>query len=338
MSDKSTSSGSNSADSVTALDGLYYGAMVQMLLFGVTILQTWIYINSSRKDRRLLRIFIGFLIGMDLTHTVAVMQLVHSYVITDNFIDAKLTAEISAYTILEGVLMLFTTFAVQIFFASRVYILERTPKVVPWIIILTSIGSFVAGILSAVFQTASFGTGTFKAAFVSSAALSAVSDGCATLALLWSFRNVNLNISANTTVILQRLFQFSITRGALVALVQVFIVIFTVVADEKLIWYGLFFILLVANYTSSLLSPFSTPRPQSSDLQSEARQKQSSLHFANAARIQMSDFELAAIGQYRWILLIWTGSVLELHGPSAGPADVLPVLSDHARLMSAITF
>ncbi|KAJ7855793.1 hypothetical protein B0H13DRAFT_1902950 [Mycena leptocephala] len=140
MSNKSTSSGSNSTDSVTALDGLYYGAMVQMLrapfgqdltrtdpdfdsLFGVTILQTRIYINSSRKDRRLLRIFIGFLIGMDLTHTVAVMQLVHSYVITENFMNVpKLTAEISAYTILEGILMLFTTFAVQIFFASRVYI------------------------------------------------------------------------------------------------------------------------------------------------------------------------------------------------------------------------
>jgi hypothetical protein len=34
-------------------------------------------------------------------------------------------------------------------------------------------------------------------------------------------------------------------------------------------------------------------RPQSSDLQSEARQKQSSLHFANAARTQMSDFEFS---------------------------------------------
>jgi hypothetical protein len=88
-------------------------------LFGVTILQTWIYINSSRKDRRLLRIFVSRLerfgsgivkvyissrldflcefalcvrlspiadapatSGMDLTHTVAVMQLVHSYVVS----------------------------------------------------------------------------------------------------------------------------------------------------------------------------------------------------------------------------------------------------------------
>jgi hypothetical protein len=106
-------------------------------------------------------------------------------------------------------------------------------------------------VVSAVFQTASFGTSTFKAAFVSNAALSAVSDGCATLALLWSFRNVNLNTGTkyapfldpgvylcifSTTVILQRLFQFSITRGALVALVQIFIVIFTLVADKKLIW------------------------------------------------------------------------------------------------------
>ncbi|KAK7469171.1 hypothetical protein VKT23_003662 [Stygiomarasmius scandens] len=97
---------------------------------------------------------------MDLLHTVAVMELVHSYVIVDNFATgAKLTAEISAFTILEGFLMLVTTFVVQMFFASRVYMREdhilpprslltpyilvrRTHWAVPLFIALTSVGSF----------------------------------------------------------------------------------------------------------------------------------------------------------------------------------------------------
>ncbi|KAF9466902.1 hypothetical protein BDZ94DRAFT_90414 [Collybia nuda] len=99
------------------------------------------------------------------------------------------------------------------------------------------------GISSAVFQSSHFGTDKFKAMFGASGALSAVSDATATMALLWCFRGTvasingtRMNIGVNTQVMLQRLFQFSITRGLLVTLVQICIVVFIFIDIEKLLW------------------------------------------------------------------------------------------------------
>ncbi|KAE9395501.1 hypothetical protein BT96DRAFT_922783 [Gymnopus androsaceus JB14] len=275
----STSSGSNA---LPALNGLYYGAIVSALLFGITILQAWIYVNSTStsKDKRFLKIFLGVLIALDLIHTVAVTELVHVYVVLDNFSDdPKLTAELSATTILEGFTMLLTTFMVQIFFASRVYILRRTHWAVPLFIALTSGGSFVAGILSAVFQAASFGTGMFKAAFASNGALAALSDASATIALLWSFKSSAINLSANTNSMLQRLYQYSVTRGVLVTLVQICIVVFIFVDIEKLYWLPFHFCegKLYVITTFAILN--NRPNSRERDVQMSSI-KHSTMHFA----------------------------------------------------------
>ncbi|THU98286.1 hypothetical protein K435DRAFT_33401 [Dendrothele bispora CBS 962.96] len=62
---------------------LFYGIIIASVLFGTSIVQIWIYINTNR-DKWFLRCLVAMLFCLDLAHTCLTAHILHYYfVISD---------------------------------------------------------------------------------------------------------------------------------------------------------------------------------------------------------------------------------------------------------------
>ncbi|KAF9070629.1 hypothetical protein BDP27DRAFT_1362501 [Rhodocollybia butyracea] len=149
-------------------DGLFYGYVVATALFGVTIVQAWIYIQTNR-DKWPLRTLVGVL--MTITWEIFIS--------------------------------LGVVFCVQMFFASRVWLHSRssttvgqTHWTVPVFIILTAVGGGAAGFAQAIgeFQNSNEPNLVNKRPKIEltlNATLDFVSDITTTVALAWTVKRMN---------------------------------------------------------------------------------------------------------------------------------------------------
>jgi len=112
--------------------------------------------------------------------------------------------------------------------------------IVPVLIIIPAIGAVAAGIATVVgeFQDASltnFLAVRPKLEVGLDAGLASFSDLVATTALCWSFNSVQTGIK-RTDTLLQKLFQYTVTRGLFVTINQTVFLILFLVKPEKLWW------------------------------------------------------------------------------------------------------
>ncbi|KAF9460438.1 hypothetical protein BDZ94DRAFT_921683 [Collybia nuda] len=200
------------------------GIMVSTVLFGINIVQTWIYVNTN-EDKWPLRLFVTFLFGVDVAQTAICSKIVHHYFI-ENFGNPEVFAGISVPTDVEYALVVVIVFFVQLYFVGRVYKLHRNRIWLPVVIAIGAVGTFVSGIISIdnIVRGAS-DTSTLVNTHMRIAAgidhgFATVTDIITTVALSWAVSTAHSGFR-RTRALLQRLLLYIVTRGLLVTVVQV---------------------------------------------------------------------------------------------------------------------
>uniref|UniRef100_A0A0W0FNY0 DUF6534 domain-containing protein n=1 Tax=Moniliophthora roreri TaxID=221103 RepID=A0A0W0FNY0_MONRR len=235
------------------LDVPFSGLLVSIALYGVTMAQAWSYFNQNR-DKWPLRMLVLSLIIMDLT--ASVLEVIpYRYLLIVHFGNLlAVESEISIrYTMESSIITVIIGFAVQIFFASRIYIylkeedtVKRLHQVVPAVIVLCAIGSLACGLMIGIQGVMQPNFSLMlerrtKLELGLYCGLAALCDIFATIALIWTFW-VSKTGFRKTDTMLYKLLQFTVTRGILITLVQVsFFATFMAYDPVELKWTASFF-------------------------------------------------------------------------------------------------
>ncbi|EEB90281.1 hypothetical protein MPER_11530 [Moniliophthora perniciosa FA553] len=162
------------------------------ILFGITIVQAWIYVLSNR-DPWHLRLLVAILFLGDLSTTVLINNLIHDFLIVHfgNLLQFTVVPSVVvAELIVTGLIMS----TVELFFASRIYILGRVHRIVPIIIVACSISALVPTFVGAAeqFKNHSFGHFASRTVMIEyglASSLSTLADILASGALSWSLKD-----------------------------------------------------------------------------------------------------------------------------------------------------
>ncbi|KAJ3711856.1 hypothetical protein DFJ43DRAFT_1044281 [Lentinula guzmanii] len=145
---------STGVDLSSTFDAFFYGVIVSVGLFGISVVQLWTYINLSR-DRWMFRVVVITVFLMDMATTYLDIGLLHSYLSSSNHSPLQVThfGDLTIFATPETLLdleILFTAlivFVVDLYFASRVHLLKQ----VHWSVVAFIVGSNVIALRKATF-------------------------------------------------------------------------------------------------------------------------------------------------------------------------------------------
>jgi len=221
-------------------DAFFYGVVVSVGLFGISIVQIWTYINTNH-DRWFFRALVISLFFMDFITTYFDVGLLHFYLVS-NFGDLDIFTTPETFLILEILFTALIVFVVVLYFASRVYLLNRTHWSVLAFIIVTNVIALLISILSVtiqfrplLFANLGFTSKVNEIVVATENGISTVCEVVATASLAWSLSTSRTGVQ-RTDGILQKLHTYTITRGVLLTVIQVLALIVYVAQPEKLTW------------------------------------------------------------------------------------------------------
>ncbi|KAH9057314.1 hypothetical protein EDB87DRAFT_1686429 [Lactarius vividus] len=114
--------GSPVADIRNSFGAAFVGLLVSTTLFGLTIVQTWIYFwHYHKRDPKALKLFIAFVTVMDTLHTILCAYAVYWYLILNYGNVESLGYSMWALDI-QVVISIFVGASVQLYYTRRVYI------------------------------------------------------------------------------------------------------------------------------------------------------------------------------------------------------------------------
>ncbi|ESK90665.1 hypothetical protein Moror_4171 [Moniliophthora roreri MCA 2997] len=203
-------------------DALYYGFVVTSILFGITIVQVWVYILSN-NDPWPLRLLVAILFLGDLSTTILINNLIHDLLIV-HFGDLLQFTVVPSVVVAELIVTGLIVCTMELFFASRIYMLGRVHRIVPICIVVFSVLALILTLVGAVGQFkdhsfAHFASRPIMIEYGIASSLSTLADILASGALSWSLKDSRTGFK-QTDTLLQRLFQYFVARGLLVAAVH----------------------------------------------------------------------------------------------------------------------
>ncbi|TDL17817.1 hypothetical protein BD410DRAFT_901168 [Rickenella mellea] len=228
--------------------GPYFGAPLlrSCPLFGVTVIQTYTYFNSSR-DTVKFRLFVGALFVLDIASTVFVAHPLYYYLVNQlEVVREQSPVSFCRLTLSDRETTAYTGIAhtvkcmVQIFFATRIYLVRKQNWAVPGIVVFFALASFALGLVTTYYNSrhheiVDLLRRNFRIVVGTSAGFAVVSDVTATIAMCHFLANIPTEIR-NTKSLRNSLLIFVINRGALVTVLELIYSIQIVVAPERSWW------------------------------------------------------------------------------------------------------
>jgi hypothetical protein len=233
------------ADISSLADPIFFGIIVATALWGITILQMWTYVNNNR-DHWVVRAMVFILFGLDTATTALMTEMGHFYLIS-NFGSIMNLANLPKSGIAEVAINVIAVFAVELFFASRVYLLTGRKFLLPIIISVFALGAAIAGVfivvdISRTPMVSHLASTSMKWEVALTNSLSAVSDIVATAAMSWELYNHKGGVKV-TNSLLEKLLAYLVARGGLVTVAQIATLILYVVEPTSLNWMPVHFCL-----------------------------------------------------------------------------------------------
>ncbi|KDR70423.1 hypothetical protein GALMADRAFT_254862 [Galerina marginata CBS 339.88] len=134
----------------STLGAAFLGTLAAAVLFGVTIVQTYIYYVHYPNDWRFQKIFVGILLVLDAVHLAITTHAIYAYTILDFGNLAKLTHVIWSFK-LETALNVLIITIVQSLYALRVWKLGRHfSRWWPIVTVAVVLGGYAVGLLLAI--------------------------------------------------------------------------------------------------------------------------------------------------------------------------------------------
>ncbi|KAF8988524.1 hypothetical protein BDQ17DRAFT_508051 [Cyathus striatus] len=205
----------------------FIGFVVSLLCLGIVVLQCWNYFTSSFKDRLRLRIFVIVILMLSITSSCINVATVYNVLITMKRPDSMFIASVPN----SGVLF----FLVHTFFATRVFLLtKRLPVPVAILIDETFEDSVIKTnpLSDSYFRKKKLPVDLFHAFAVVADLIVSVNFSSA---LMISRSNIISN--GQTAQVLKKLLRASVTRGIVLAAVQIFhLILFILKPNNMFLW------------------------------------------------------------------------------------------------------
>ncbi|KAJ8080699.1 hypothetical protein PM082_017533 [Marasmius tenuissimus] len=220
----------------------FIGLVVSAVLYGITILQTYLYYRNYPRDPRYLKILVLLVWLWDTLHLALCTTAVYWYLISNfNNVPAlkQLTWSMELQTDCNGIVGLL----VQCFFAKRVWSMSQNIFLVSIIVFLATI-HFALGIVFTVYSFR-FSTvdGFAKLIWVTSAGIgSAAAADVLIAASLCYYLSKSRTGFKRTDSLIHTLIIYSLTTGLMTSLIDVVIIISFATMPQNYVWLAFFWI------------------------------------------------------------------------------------------------
>ncbi|KAH9083779.1 hypothetical protein EDB83DRAFT_2563621 [Lactarius deliciosus] len=232
----------------------FVGLLVSTTLFGLTIVQTWMYFwHYWKKDPKALKFFVAFITVMDTLHTILCAYVVYWYLVLNFGNFESLGSSMWAMNI-QVVISIFVGASVQLYYARRVYIVSQSIFIPILIAALVVLGSSFGFLFTAkefiLKQFSRFHSLTWIPCV--GMTTNALADLLIATAMCWSLYRRKTGY-ARTDSIIMTLMAYSINSGLLTSVLAGAMTISFVVSPSSLIWLA-FFWAMSKCYANSLLA------------------------------------------------------------------------------------
>ncbi|KAI0764679.1 hypothetical protein C8Q74DRAFT_1370610 [Fomes fomentarius] len=249
----------NPADLIDTLQEIFanvlVGYAIATTVYGITVLQTYLYFRRYPHDRPILKIFVGVLWILDTLTTVLMSHAMYSFFVLNLRNLAEDVRLPWSFTLENGVTDVITAM-VQLYFAERLWQLGRNKFLSSAIVILAllSLGLGIEGTI-AVFKDHNLISQTFRRALVVGGAVQGVAVLCDILITggLCYYFTTSRTGHRTTNALLDRLMAYAIERGALTATVQAMYLIMSVALPDRF-FYVPFAMIVAKMYVNTLLA------------------------------------------------------------------------------------
>ncbi|KAF7340799.1 hypothetical protein MSAN_02109000 [Mycena sanguinolenta] len=227
-----------------ALGTIFIGFTIATTLYGITVLQTYLYFKHYSKDPILLKGFVFVLWVLDTFTTILVAHSLYTYLVlnaTDLQNDAAIPWRSRSFAAENEVVDIITLF-VQCFFGRQVFRFSRS-KIISGIIFSLSLAAFSMDIkvTSELFATLSISALSAPKVFILGSivqGLSALCDIVITVSLIYYLRGSKRGIMKlkPTSTLIDTLILYAITRGTATAICQLMFMILNVTFPNDTFW------------------------------------------------------------------------------------------------------
>ncbi|KAH9969928.1 hypothetical protein BC827DRAFT_1164112 [Russula dissimulans] len=229
------------ADIRSTYGAAFIGLLFSVALYGMTIIQGWIYFLHSCRDSRTLKVFVAILIGFDTLHTMLCTYGVYWRLVLNFGNVANLDTDMWA-TNSQSVINMVVGYSVQLFYARRVYLMSNN-------IIIPSIVAVLGGLcfsMGALFTARAFVLkrysryGSLIWVTVVGMSAAAVADILIASSMCWYLHRKRTGFAKTDSTIIT-LMTYSINTGLLTSvLATLTLIFFIIVPTTSLIWQAIF--------------------------------------------------------------------------------------------------
>ncbi|KAJ7597927.1 hypothetical protein C8J56DRAFT_921435 [Mycena floridula] len=216
----------------------FWGLLISVCLFGVTICQACTY-ASNNKDSWCLRLLVGTLLAMDFTNLILSSENVAYYAVEHwGDVDAALMNPL--YSIVFLHLTVIIVFLVQMFFASRIFILSRRNYAATGLVVVLAFAALVCGFASALTSRSQISMfNKFSTVLEIQSGLShgfsAICDVAVTVMLSRLLLECKSSFES-TNAVVHKLVYYVVSRGLLASACQTAFLIITILRPSALDW------------------------------------------------------------------------------------------------------
>ncbi|KAI9450021.1 hypothetical protein BJY52DRAFT_1215664 [Lactarius psammicola] len=232
----------------------FIGMVISIMLFGITILQTWIYYwQYGNRDQKALKLFVAIIFILDTLHTVLCTYSVYWYLVL-NFGNVEILGYNMWSMNFQIDVNALVDYMVRLYYARRVYLVSGS-IVIPVIIVVFGTVcitlAFVFTVKAAALKYWSLYTSLIPVTCIA-LGLGVVADILIALSMCWFLYHQRTGF-ARTDSMITTLMAYSINSGLLTSVLATAVLISFATAPSLLIW-QLFFWPMSKFYANSLLA------------------------------------------------------------------------------------
>ncbi|KAI0819251.1 hypothetical protein BC628DRAFT_1403890 [Trametes gibbosa] len=231
--------------------------IIASALYGITILQTLYYYDRFPKDQWVLKVAVAAIWLLDTTTIVLDSHAVYYYLI-DNFNNPAALAT-QVWSAQVEIIITYTVVAiVQLFFVHRIFQLRPYAWYIPLVMGVTALASYglVIVIVARVFANPAWQnvqTDSVNDPLIANWVLGMIVDIAITVVLCWYLWAEKIYVRHKTHRIINKIIVFSVNRGAIAAVVQIFTFLTKLIVPQNLVWLA-FHNALSKVYANSMLA------------------------------------------------------------------------------------
>ncbi|KAH8995616.1 hypothetical protein EDB92DRAFT_147644 [Lactarius akahatsu] len=245
---------SSVADIQNTFGAAFVGLLISTTLFGLTIVQTWIYFwHYGKRDPKALKFFVAFITVMDTLHTILCAYAVYWYLVLNFGNVESLDSSMWALNI-QVVVSIFISAPVRLYYTRRVYKVSQSifvPILIAALVVLGSSFGFLFTAKEFILQRfANFHSLTW----IPSVGLTvgALADLLIAAAMCWSLYRRKTGYARTDSTIIS-LMAYSINSGLLTSILAGAMPISFAISPSALIWLA-FYWAMTKCYVNSLLA------------------------------------------------------------------------------------